>query len=73
MKKSDLTAIILIASLSMMVAFFIAKAILGDVYNGSATVKTADPISSEIVQPDPSIFNKNAINPTINIRINGPK
>ena len=71
MKKSDITAIVLIASLSTMIAFFVASAVLGSVYNGSATIKTADSISSEVQTPSVDVFNKNAINPTVDIHING--
>lgn len=71
MKKSDLAMIILIASVSMIVAFFVAKAIFGDVYNGTAQVKTIDPITSKVEKPDPAIFNKDAINPSVQIQIVG--
>lgn len=61
--------IILIASMSILVAYFVAKAIIGDVQNESVKVKTADPITTDIVQPDTSVFNANAINPTIEVII----
>jgi len=73
MKKSDVAMIVLVASISIIVAFFVAKAIFGDVYNGSIRVKTIDKYSSEIVAPSASIFNKDAINPTVQVQINGPK
>jgi len=71
MKKTDIAMIILIVSVSVMVAFFVAKSILGDVYSGTAKVKIIDKIDSNIVEPDSSIFNKNAINPTVQVKING--
>ena len=73
MKKSDIAMIILVASISVMVAFFIGKAIFGDVYNGSAKVKTIEKYSSTIVEPSPEIFNKGAINPAVQVQINGTK
>ncbi len=69
MKKSDIAMIILIASISVLVAYFVAKAILGDTQNQSVKVKTADPISTNITQPDPTVFNSNAINPTVQVII----
>jgi hypothetical protein len=69
MKKSDIAMIILIASISVLVAYFAAKAILGDIQNQSATVKTAEKISTDIVEPDTSVFNSNAINPTVEVII----
>lgn len=61
--------IILIASISIMVAYFAAKAIIGDVGSQTAKVKTTDKITTDIVEPDPEVFNKNAINPTVEVII----
>jgi hypothetical protein len=69
MKKSDIAMIILIASVSVLMAYFVAKAIIGDVQSQSVRVKTTEKISTEIEEPDPSIFNKNAINPTVEVII----
>jgi len=73
MKKSDVAMIILIASISMLVAYFVAKAVIGDVQNESVKVKTAEAISTDVVQPDTSVFNPNAINPTVEVIIGGDK
>jgi hypothetical protein len=73
MKKTDIAMIILIASVSVIVAFFVAKSIFGDVYNGTAKVKTIDKIDSSIDKPSLDIFNKNAINPAVQVQINGTK
>ena len=69
MKKSDIAMIILIASISMLVAYFAAKALVGDVQNQSVKVKTAEKISTEVTEPAPSVFNSNAINPTVEVII----
>jgi hypothetical protein len=71
MKKSDIAMIILIASISVLIAYFVAKAVIGDVQDQSVKVKTTDPIITEIVKPDPSVFNSNAINPTVEVIIGG--
>jgi len=73
MKKTDIAMIILIASISVIVAFFVAKGVLGDVYNGTAKVKTIEKIDSSIVEPSSDIFNKNAINPAVQVQISGTK
>lgn len=73
MKKSDIAMLILIASVSVIVAFFIAKAIFGDVYSGSTKVKAIKVISSEVVEPSSEVFNKSAINPVVQVQINGTK
>lgn len=61
--------IILIASVSILVAYFIANAVIGNTQNQSVIVKTADPITTNITQPDPTVFNSNAINPTVQVTI----
>lgn len=69
MKRSDIAMIILIASMSMLVAYFVAKSVLGDANNEAVTVKTADPITKDVNEPDPSIFREDAINPTVEVFI----
>lgn len=69
MKKSDIAMIILIASISVLVAYFVAKALIGDTANQSVTVKTTDQITTDINKPDSSVFNSNAINPTVQVII----
>lgn len=71
MKKTDIAMIILIASISILVSYFVAKAIVGDVQNESVKVKTTDPITTEVVEPDKSVFNKDAVNPTVEVIIGG--
>jgi hypothetical protein len=69
MKKSDIAMIILIASISVLVAYFVAKALIGDTANQSVTVKTTDKITIDVAKPDTSVFNSNAINPTVQVII----
>jgi hypothetical protein len=69
MKKSDVAMIILIASISILVAYFVAKAVVGDVQNESVKVKTADKITTKVEEPDKTVFNSDAINPTVEVII----
>jgi ABC-type cobalt transport system substrate-binding protein len=71
MKKSDVAMIILIASISVLIAYFVAKGIFGGTSNTSQIIKTIDPIDSKIVEPDSAIFNSNAINPSVEVQISG--
>ncbi len=68
MKKADIAMIILIASISALIAYFVAESVIGSPKQSDVTVKTAEPISSEVSDPDSSIFNKDAINPTVERR-----
>jgi hypothetical protein len=65
MKKNDIASIILIASISALVAWFSANAIIGEPKQNVLKVKTATTISSRVVSPDTRIFNAQAVNPTV--------
>lgn len=69
MKRSEIAGIIAIASVSVIVAYIVANAVIGRPSSTSVTVHTAEPISEEIVKPDEKIFNKDAINPTVKVVI----
>lgn len=71
MKRTDIAMIIFIASMSMLVAYFIATTVLGEAQNEAVTVKTVDAISDEVSNPDERIFNKEAVNPTVEVFIGG--
>ncbi len=70
MKKSDVAMIILIASVSVFAAYLITSSlpIFSDA-NKSVTIKTATAIKSDVAPPDPKVFTKDAINPTVEVII----
>lgn len=72
MKKNDMALIILIVSISLLVAYFVGKAIIGEPKKQSTQVEVVQPITSNVEQPDPTVFNKDAINPTVPIQIGNP-
>jgi hypothetical protein len=69
MKRTDIAMIIFTASISMLIAYFVGNALLGNTKNEAVTVKTADPISRTVNQPDDRIFKDDAINPTVEVYI----
>lgn len=71
MKRTDIAMIIFIASISILGSYFIAKTVVGDTHSEAVTVKTADPISEDVDEPDDRIFNADAINPTVEVYIGG--
>jgi hypothetical protein len=73
MKKTDIAMIILIASVSILIAYFVGNSVFGNVTKDSVKVKTIEVIDSKIIQPSPTIFNKDAINPAVEVQINGTK
>ena len=72
MKKTDIAMLILISSVAIMIAFFVAKSIpfLQPSEDG-VKVKTIDEISSQVEQPDETVFYDEAINPTVEIVVGG--
>lgn len=70
MKKSDIAMIILIASISMVVAYFVVKSV--PIFQSSGEPKkvaTFEQISPSVQEPDPDVFNDGAINPTVEVII----
>lgn len=69
MKKSDIALLVLIASISIIVAYFVADGVIGKPSSESKTVKTIQAIDSKVEEPSKDIFNKDAINPTVEVII----
>lgn len=69
MKKTDLAMLVLIATVSVLAAFFITKAVMGDQATEEIKVKTIQKIDTAVVEPDPEIFNERAINPAVEVQI----
>ena len=72
MKKTDIAMIILIASASIGIAYAAVSAIPGLKQSDKpAQVKTIDRYTAELEEPDEQVFNKDAINPTVDVTIGG--
>lgn len=72
MKKTDVAAIILVASISVMIAFAVASNIsFLKVDSRGVEVDKADPISADVTSPSEEVFNKDALNPTVKTVIGG--
>ena len=72
MKKSDIAMIILIASISMVVAYFVVKAIpVFQTTNQPKQVSTFKEISPTVDETDTEVFNDEAINPAVEVFIGG--
>lgn len=70
MKKTDIAMIILIASISVLVSYFVANSIPALKNNKKeTTVKTIDRYDTEPGKVDPTVFSDDAINPTVEITI----
>lgn len=72
MKKSDVAMIILIASISMLIAYFVVKSL--PIFQGTnepKQVSTFEQIKPDVDEPNPDVFNTDAINPTVEVFIGG--
>ena len=69
MKKTDIVTIATIAFISMVAAYLLATTLIGKPTASSVRVKTIDPITSAVTPPDKTVFNKDAINPTVEVII----
>ena len=69
MKRTDIAMIIVIASVSVLVSYLVANTLLGSTKNEAVTVKTIDAITDQVDEPDERVFNKDAVNPTVEVYI----
>lgn len=69
MKQSDIAALIVISSITVLVAYFVADYFIGSPTSESQKVDTIIKINPEVKKPDSSIFNEDAINPTVEVVI----
>ena len=68
MKKTDIAMVILIAGVGVAIGYIVASNIsFLKVPKSGAKVQTIREISSDVEKPDPAIFNKNAIKPTVEV------
>ncbi len=72
MKKNDIALIVLIVSVSLVISYFVLKAVLGDPKNKTVSAEVAEPITPNLTKPSDKIFNRDAINPTVVIQIGNP-
>lgn len=69
MKNTDIAMIILVASISVVVSYFLGNAILGDPNERVESVSYMNKIDSGIEQPDVETFNAHALNPTVEVYV----
>lgn len=72
MKRSDIALIIVIAASSLLVAYFVMNAVFGKLGREQVKVPTVMTIEQSITEPDPRVFNTEAINPTVQVVIGNP-
>ena len=61
--------IVLIASVSVLIAFFVTRAAFGGAANEPTEYQTIDRIESDLGEIDPTIFGEDAINPAVEVQL----
>jgi len=69
MKKNEIALLILIIGVSIGIAYAAGQAIFGGTSAKPVDVETAEAISADVQRPEERIFNENAINPTVPVKI----
>lgn len=69
MKKTDIAMIILIASVSVLIAFFVTRSLFGEEANQLVEVDTIEKIEPTLGEVDETVFNAEAINPAVEVQI----
>lgn len=64
--RTDLVTSVGLAIVGVLISFFIANTLMGEIE--SVSFQTIEnPVSAEVAEPDPEIFNSQAINPTVEV------
>lgn len=69
MKRNDIIYIALIALTVSTITYFVARSYLSNTTAETIKIKTVETVTSNLNDPDPTIFNKDAINTSVLITI----
>lgn len=71
MKKNDVALLVFIIAITLMVSYFVGRAVIGEPKSQPVQVDRVVAIQPDYPTPDPRVFNDKAIDPTVNISIGG--
>lgn len=69
MNRSDFFTVAVVVTIGVIVSVLLTNMLLGDPNSKSVTFKTVEEISADLVDPDPEVFNPDAINPTVEVYV----
>ena len=69
MKQSDIFTILIVATIGTIVAAVMCNMLLGDPNEKTVTFTTVSVVESSLAEPDPEVFNPDAVNPTVEIYV----
>lgn len=73
MKNDDIVAVVFVSIVGAVAAFFAVNSFLGDLNEKSVTFNTPMEVTTDLAEPDPEIFNLEAINPTVEVYVGNCK
>lgn len=72
MKRKDIILIIVVVFISGVFSVILSKYLISSPKNRQEPVEVVEAISAEFIQPSDKYFNKQSIDPTQTIKIDGP-
>lgn len=69
MKRNDLIAVILVATIGVVVAMMVTNIMMGDPDLHTESFKVVKVVNNKLDVPDPEVFNNDAINPTVEVKV----
>lgn len=69
MKRTDIFTIIAVTLVGIIVSASLVNLLLGDPNQKSVTFKSVEVVEAALAQPDPEVFNPDAINPTVEVYV----
>ena len=73
MKASDIVTIIFVAAVGAGLSIFAVNSILGSLDDKSSTFEVPMTVTTTLAEPDPEIYNLEAINPTVEVYVGNCK
>ena len=71
MKRSDVITVTLISGIAIFASFILVNSFFGNPDEAIVSFKNIKSVSSDISEPNPEVFNRNALNPTVEVSISG--
>lgn len=69
MKNTDIALIVVVATLSVVISYFVGNMILGNPSDRVEKISYIEPIDGDIAMPNEEIFNPKAVNPTVEVYV----
>lgn len=69
MKRADVFTIIAVTLVGIIVSVSLMNLLVGDPNQKSVTFKSVEVVEASLAQPDPEVFNPDAVNPTVEVYV----